>query len=152
VEAAAEIAGVEEDLGPASTSASPEERLAMSLVESDVQKKYSKAGFLRGLKTVQSVSHLKLQVFSTPLAAPNIQSRQIHHATAKRILVVPGGLTSALHIREHALKKMVTEKVIEGTQIGVGNVIELKDISSNIIEAGNKRNDSIPALWVGTHG
>ena len=42
---------------------------------------------------------------------------------------------------------MVTEKVVKRTQIGVGDVIELKDVSSNIIVAGNKRNDNIPALW-----
>jgi hypothetical protein len=93
------------------------------------------------------VSHLKLQVFFTPLAAPNIHSRQIHHAITKRILIVPCRLTSALHILQHALKKMVTEKVIKRTQIGVSDVIKLKDISSNIIVAGNKWNDSIPALW-----
>lgn len=96
---------------------------------------------------MQSVSHLKLQVFLSSLPAPNIQSRQIHHTTAKRILVVPGGLTSALHILQHALKKMVTEKVIKRTQIGVGDVIKLEDISSNIVVAGDKRDDSIPALW-----
>lgn len=41
---------------------------------------------------------------------------------------------------------MITEKVVKRTQIGVGNVIKLKKISSNIIVAGNKRNDGIPAL------
>ena len=42
---------------------------------------------------------------------------------------------------------MVTEKVIKRTQIGVGDVIKLKDVSGNIIVAGNERNDNIPALW-----
>ena len=97
-------------------------------------------------KTVQSVSHLKLQVFFALFAAPNIQSRQIHHAAAKRILVVPGGLTSALHILQHTLKKVVTEKVIKGPQIVVGDVIEFEGISSNIIVASNKRNDYMSAL------
>ena len=41
---------------------------------------------------------------------------------------------------------MITEKVVKRTQIGVGNVIKLKKISSNIIVARNKRNDGIPAL------
>jgi hypothetical protein len=112
-----------------------------------VIRKILKSQILARPKTVQSESHLKLQVFSTPLAAPNIRSRQIHHATAKRILVVPVGLTNALHIRQRALTKMVTEKVMKRTQIGVGDVMKLKDTSSNVIVAGNERNDSIPALW-----
>ena len=41
---------------------------------------------------------------------------------------------------------MIAEKVIQRTQIRVGDVIKLKDISSDIVVAGNKRNDSIPAL------
>ena len=41
---------------------------------------------------------------------------------------------------------MVTEKVIKGTQVVVGDVIEFEDLSGNIIVAGNERNDYMPAL------
>ena len=41
---------------------------------------------------------------------------------------------------------MVAEKVIEGPQIGIPDVIEFEDLSSNIIVAGNKRNDYISPL------
>jgi hypothetical protein len=41
---------------------------------------------------------------------------------------------------------MVTEKIIKGSHIVVGDVIEFEDFSSNIIVAGNERNDYMPAL------
>jgi len=41
---------------------------------------------------------------------------------------------------------MVTEKVIQGPQIGVSDVIEFENLSSNIIVAGNERNDYMTAL------
>jgi hypothetical protein len=60
--------------------------------------------------------------------------------------MIPSGLTCALHILQHTLKKMVTEKVIKGPYIAVGDVIEFEDFSSNIIITGNERNDYMPAL------
>ena len=60
--------------------------------------------------------------------------------------MIPSGLTCALHILQHTLKKMVTEKVIKGPYIVVGDVIEFEDFSSNIIVTGNKRNDYMPTL------
>jgi hypothetical protein len=60
--------------------------------------------------------------------------------------MIPSGLTCALHILQHTLKKMVTEKVIKGPYIAIGDVIELEDFSSNIIITGNERNDYMPTL------
>ena len=95
---------------------------------------------------MQSVSHLEFQVLSTQISAPNVPSRQIHHSTAKCILVIPSGLTRAFHILQHALKKVVAEKLVKGPQIVVGNVIEFEDFSCNIIVAGDEWNDYMPAL------
>lgn len=41
---------------------------------------------------------------------------------------------------------MLTEKVIKGAQIAVPDVIEFEDLSGNIVVAGNKRDDYMPAL------
>ena len=60
--------------------------------------------------------------------------------------VVPVGLTHAFHILQPTLKKMVTDKVIKGPQILIGDMIELEDLSSNIIVARNERDDYMPAL------
>ena len=109
-------------------------------------KRISRTGILCDPKTVQSVSHLELQVFLTQFSAPNVPSRQIHHPTSKCILMIPSGPTCALHILQHTLKKMVSEKFIKGPQIVVGDVIEFEGISSNIIVASNKRNDYMSAL------
>jgi hypothetical protein len=84
------------------------------------------------------------QILNVP--APDIQSRQIHHTTPKRVLIVPGGFTCALHVLQHTLEKMVAQKFIKRTFIGVSNMIELQGIPSNIIVAGDKRNYSIPEL------
>jgi hypothetical protein len=61
--------------------------------------------------------------------------------------MVPGGLTCTLHILQHTLEEVVTENVVNGTQVGVGNVIEFENLSSNIIITGNERNYNISALW-----
>jgi hypothetical protein len=95
---------------------------------------------------VQSVGHLELQVFLTQFSVPNVPPRQIHHSTAECILIIPSGLTCALHILQHTLKKMVTEKDIKGSQIVVSDVIEFEDLPSNIVVAGNERNDYMPTL------
>ena len=92
------------------------------------------------------MGHLELQVFLTQFSVPNVPPRQIHHSTAKCILVIPSGLTSAFHILQHALKKVVAEKLVKGPQIVVGNVIEFEDFSRNIIVAGDEWNDYMPAL------
>jgi hypothetical protein len=42
---------------------------------------------------------------------------------------------------------MITEKVIQGMQIRVDDVIEFEDLSSNIVVAGPEGDDNIPALW-----
>jgi hypothetical protein len=94
---------------------------------------------------MQPIGKLKLQMFLTTLATPNIQSRQIHRP-AKRILVVPAGVTYALHILQHALKKMVAQKVVKRTQIEIGDVIELKHLPSNFVVARNKRDDGMSEL------
>jgi hypothetical protein len=44
---------------------------------------------------------------------------KIHPAITKCILVVPVGLSNTLHILQHSLKKMVTEKFVKRTQIGI---------------------------------
>jgi hypothetical protein len=41
---------------------------------------------------------------------------------------------------------MVTEKDIKGSQIVVSDVIEFEDLPSNIVVAGNERNDYMPTL------
>jgi len=41
---------------------------------------------------------------------------------------------------------MVAQKLIKRSKIGVSNVIELEDISSDIIAAGNEGNNSILEL------
>ena len=41
---------------------------------------------------------------------------------------------------------MVVQKFVKGTQIGVGDVIELEDLSSNIIVASYEGDDNIPEL------
>ena len=69
-----------------------------------------------------------------------------NHPTAKCILIIPSGLTCALHILQHSLKKMVTEKLIKRPHIVVGDVIEFVDLSSNIILARNEWNDYMTAL------
>ena len=63
--------------------------------------------------------------------------------------MVPVGLTHAFHILQPTLKKMVTDKVIKGPQIRIGDMIELEDLSSNIIVARNERDDYMPALLEG---
>jgi hypothetical protein len=98
------------------------------------------------MKTAQSLSHLKLQVSLTQFSAPNLRPRQIHHTTTECVLVVPSGLACTLHILQHTLNEMITEKVIKGPQIGVIDVIEFEDLSGNIIVAGNERDDYMPAL------
>lgn len=108
--------------------------------------KVSLAEFLCDLKTAQSVSHLKLQVSLTQFPPPNLRTRQIHHTTTECVLVVPSGLPCTLHILQHTLNKMITEKVIKGPQIGVIDVIEFEDLSGNIIVARNERDDYMPAL------
>lgn len=60
--------------------------------------------------------------------------------------VHPIGLTCALHILQHTLKKMVTEKVIKRPQIAVNDVIEFEHFACDIVIAGNERDDYIPAL------
>ena len=92
------------------------------------------------------MGHLELNVFLTRCSAPHVPPRQIHRSTAECILIIPSGLTCALHILQHTLKKMVTEKVIKGPQIVIGDVIEFEYLSSNIIVAGNERNDYMPTL------
>ena len=92
------------------------------------------------------MSHLELQVFLTQISTPNFPPRQIHHSTTKCILMIPSGLTCTFHILQDTLKKMVTEKVIKRPQIVVGDMIEFEDLPSNIIVAGNERNDHMPAL------
>lgn len=82
----------------------------------------------------------------TQFSASDVPHRQIHRPIAKRTLIIPGGLTCALHILRHSSKKMVTEKLIKRPQIVVGDVIEFEDHSSNIIVAGNERNDYMTAL------
>jgi hypothetical protein len=98
------------------------------------------------LVRLQSVSHLELQVFLTQSSAPNIPPRQIYHPTAKCILIIPSGLTCALHILQHTLKKMITENIIKGPQIVIADMIKSKNFASNIIVARNEGNDYIPAL------
>ena len=44
---------------------------------------------------------------------------------------------------------MVTEQLVKGPQIMVGDVIEFEDLSSNIVVAGNERYDYMPALLEG---
>ena len=92
------------------------------------------------------MGHLELNVFLTRCSSPHVPPRQIHRSTAECILIIPSGLTCALHILQHTLKKMVTEKVIKGPQIVIGDVIEFEYLSSNIIVAGNERNDYMPTL------
>ena len=92
------------------------------------------------------MGHLELQVFLTQFSAPNVSPRQIHHSITKCILIIPSGFTCALHILQHGLKKMVTEKVIKRPQVAVGDVIEFEDLSGNIVVARNERNDYMPAL------
>jgi hypothetical protein len=41
---------------------------------------------------------------------------------------------------------MVMQKFIKGTQIGVGDVIELEDLSNNITVASYEGDDNIPEL------
>ena len=41
---------------------------------------------------------------------------------------------------------MVTKKLVKGPQIGVGDVIEFENLSSDCIKTGNERNDYMPAL------
>lgn len=59
---------------------------------------------------------------------------------------MPTGLTCALHILQHTLKKVVTEKVIKRPQIAVDDMIEFEHFACNIVIAGNEWDDYIPAL------
>ena len=95
---------------------------------------------------MQSVGHLESKVFLTQFSAPNVPPRRVYRSTAKCILVIPSGLTCAVHILQHTLRKMAMEKVIKGPHIVVSDAIEFKDLASNVIVTGNERNNGMPAL------
>lgn len=42
--------------------------------------------------------------------------------------------------------KMITQKVVEGPQIRVSDVVQFQDLPSNIFVAGNERGNNVPTL------
>ncbi len=92
------------------------------------------------------MSHLELQVSLTRFSAPNVRPPQVYYTISERFLKVPNGLAYTFHILQHTLKKIVTEKLVKGSQIGVGDVIEFENLSGDCIKTGNERNDYMPAL------
>ena len=60
--------------------------------------------------------------------------------------MVPGGLSKTFHILQDTLVKVVTQEVIERTQISVLNVIQFQDLTCDVVIATNKGNDDVAAL------
>ena len=95
---------------------------------------------------MQSVCQFEFQVLSTCSPTPNVLPRQIHPATPECILIIPGGFPSTFHILEDTLKKVVTQKVVERTQIRILDVVQLQDLTCNVVIARNEWGDDITTL------
>jgi len=95
---------------------------------------------------VQSVCQFEFQVLSTCSPTPNVLPRQIHPATAECILMIPGWFSSTFHILEDTLEKMVTQEVVERTQIRILDVVQLQDLACNVVIARNEGGNDITTL------
>jgi len=52
----------------------------------------------------------------------------------------------APHILQDTLKKVVTQEVVEGTQIPVPNVAQFEDLACNVVVARNEGDDDMATL------
>ena len=95
---------------------------------------------------MQSVCQFEFQVLSTCSPTPNVLPRQIHPATPECILIIPGGFSSTFHILEDTLKKVVTQKVVERTQIRILDVVQLQDLTCNVVIARNEGGYDVTSL------
>lgn len=60
--------------------------------------------------------------------------------------MIPGRFSSTFHILEDTLEKVVTQEVVERTQVRILDVVQLQDLTCNVVIARNEGGNDITTL------